>query len=296
MQIGVFMPISTKFGVPADPSFAFIKEFALRAEALGLDSLWFGDHFIIPPDEHGGQSAWWEMWSMITALAAVTNRVTLGAFVSCSLFRNPGVTAKQAEALDEISGGRFVLGLGAGWNELDFSMFGLPFDRRVSRFEEALTITSSLVRTGYADFQGAFYQANAALNLPRGPRAATGGSPILIGGHGPRMLGLVARYADIWDSDFLAGAEALKPMLADVDRACEAADRDPATLLRSTAIHCAFDGAYEPWGISIRGGASTIARELTAFRELGVRQVVVAVDPATPRTLEQIAGAIELIG
>jgi alkanesulfonate monooxygenase SsuD/methylene tetrahydromethanopterin reductase-like flavin-dependent oxidoreductase (luciferase family) len=296
MQVGLFLPLTRRFGLTADPTFAQIKHLALYAEELGFDSLWFGDHFIDPDSGDGERSGWWEMWTILTALAAVTERVQIGAFVNCVLFRNPGITAKQAEAVDEVSGGRFTLGLGAGWNEADFSAFGLPFDKRVSRFKEGLGIISSLLRTGAAEFQGTYYQAKNAINAPRGPRGAEGGPPIMIGGQGPRMLDLVARYADIWDSDFVSGPAVLAPMLGKVDQACLIAGRDPATLIRSSAIHCEFAGAVGHWDIATPGTPDAIAEQIVGIRELGVRQLVVSFDPGTPASLETIARAIELAG
>lgn len=294
MQVGLFLPLTKRFGLTADPTFAQIKHLALYAEELGFDSLWFGDHFVDPDGDAAERRGWWEMWTILAALAAVTERVQIGAFVNCVLFRNPGVTAKQAEAVDEVSGGRFTLGLGAGWNEADFAGFGLPFDKRVSRFEEGLTIISSLLRRGSADFQGSYYQANNAINTPRGPRGAEGGPPIMIGGQGPRMLDLVARHADIWDSDFVSGPAALAPMLAKVDEACLTAGRDPATLIRSSAIHCEFEGAVGHWDIATAGTPEAIAEQMVGIRELGVRQLVISFDPGTPASLETIARAIEL--
>ncbi len=295
MQIGLFLPLTRAFGLTGDPTFAQIKDLALYAEQLGFDSLWFGDHFQTSENDDGVLAGWWEMWTMLTAIAAVTDRVQVGAFVNCVLFRNPGVTAKQAEAVDEVSGGRFTLGLGAGWNESDFAAFGLPFDHRVSRFEEGLRIISALLRSGEADVQGNYYRANA-INVPRGPRSAHGGPPIMIGGIGPRMLNLVVRYADIWDSDFVANPAALKPKLELVDQACIAAGRDPATLIRSSAIHCEFEGAIGHWDIATPGTPEAIAEQFAGMRELRIRQLVVSFDPGTRSSLETIAKAIELAG
>ncbi len=295
MQIGLFLPLTRAFGLTGDPTFAQIKDLALYAEQLGFDSLWFGDHFLTPESDDGPPEGWWEMWTMLTATAAVTERIQVGAFVNCVLFRNPGVTAKQAEAVDEVSGGRFTLGLGAGWNESDFAAFGLPFDHRVSRFEEGLGIISALLRSGQVDVQGDYYRANA-INLPRSPRGAQGGPPIMIGGIGPRMLDLVVRYADIWDSDFVANSAALKPKLELVDQACLAAGRDPATLIRSSAIHCEFEGAIGHWDIATPGSPEAIAEQFVGMRDLGIQQLVVSFDPGTRESLETIARAIDLAG
>lgn len=293
-EIGIFLPMCRFLGLPGDPTFAGIKELTLAAEELGIDSVWSGDHFVALRSEPAEAMGWWEMWTFLSALAAVTDRIKLGSYVDCVLFRNPGVLAKQAEALDEVSGGRFILGLGAGWNEGDFAGFGLPFDHRVSRFAEGIEIISSLLRTGRASFTGHYYQANEAWNIPRGPSAATGGVPIMVSGKGARVLDIAARYADAWDSDFVAGAEMLAPMMVRVDEACQAVGRDPATLVRSTALHCVFPGNLSPWGISLEGGANRIAEELIAIREMGVQQVVIALDPRTRASLETVAQAIEL--
>src|SRR4051812_36727843 len=141
-----------------------LKEMARHAEAVGFDSLWLPDHMIYDFAALGGMPGappWgvWECWSMLSALAAVTSRVDLGTIVACTGFRNPALLAKMAVTLDEISGGRLILGLGAGYHEIEFRMFGYPFDHLVGRFEEALQIICPLLRTGAVDFQGKFYTA-----------------------------------------------------------------------------------------------------------------------------------------
>ena len=115
--------------------------------------------------------------------------------MACTGFRNPAILAKMADTLDEVSDGRVVLGLGAGWHEPEYHAFGIPYDHRVGRFEEALAIIVPLLREGRVDFQGQYYQARDCVLAPRGPRA--GGPPILIGAQRPRMMALAARYADV---------------------------------------------------------------------------------------------------
>ena len=167
------------------------------AEDVGFDSVWVTDHllFRFPPRDDQGL---WECWSLLSALGAVTNRVEIGPLVSCTSYRNPALLAKIADTVDEISDGRLILGLGAGWHEPEYKSFGYPFDHRISRFEEALTIIHGLLRNGAIDFDGKYYQARDCELRPRGPRK--NGPPILIGSTGERMLGLVAKYADHWNA------------------------------------------------------------------------------------------------
>ena len=138
-------------------------------EDLGFDSIWLGEHLLYrwPDREPRGP---WEAWSTLAAIAAVTSRVEFGPLVACTSFHNPALLAKQAVTIDEISGGRFLLGLGAGWNETEFRAFGYPYDHRVDRFEEAFTIIRGLLRDGAVDFEGRFYAARDCELLPRGPR------------------------------------------------------------------------------------------------------------------------------
>jgi alkanesulfonate monooxygenase SsuD/methylene tetrahydromethanopterin reductase-like flavin-dependent oxidoreductase (luciferase family) len=151
-----------------------------RAEALGYDSVWIPDHLIIDIPRPGSRpEGTWEGWSLVAALAAATDRITIGLLVSCTAFRNPALLAKMADTVDEISSGRLILGLGAGWCELEFRAFGYPYDHRVGRFEEALTIVAGLLRDGSMDYQGTYYQVRDCELRPRGPRPQ--GPPILVG-------------------------------------------------------------------------------------------------------------------
>ena len=169
---------------------------ARTAEEVGFDSLWVGDHLLYrrPLDVVGP----WEAWSSLAALAEVTSRVELGPLVACTSFHNPAMLAKKAATVDEISGGRLILGLGAGWNEPEYTAYGFPFDRRASRFEEAFTIIRSLLRDGHVDFDGEFYQARDCELHPRGPRP--NGPPLMIGSIGERMLNFTAPHMDSWNA------------------------------------------------------------------------------------------------
>lgn len=187
------------------PSWSDVKQLATRAEAIGFDSVWVMDHLTMRRDS--GTEPVWEGWSLLSALAATTRRVEIGTLVVATSFRNPALLAKMADTVDEISGGRLILGLGAGWHEPEYRAFGYPFDHRVSRFEEALTIIRTLLREGRIDYDGQYYQARDCELAPRGPRSH--GPPILVGGSGERMLGLLARYADYWNGCWYRNPQSL---------------------------------------------------------------------------------------
>ncbi len=169
---------------------------ARTAEGVGFDSLWLGDHLLY--DLPGGVTRGpWEAWTSLAALAAVTERVELGPFVASTSFHAPAMLAKQAATVDAISGGRLILGLGAGWNEREYRAFGFPFDHRVSRFEEAFTIIRGLLRGGRVDFDGAYYRVEDCV-LDPGP-ARPGGPPLMLGSTRPRMMRIGLPHVDAWN-------------------------------------------------------------------------------------------------
>jgi probable F420-dependent oxidoreductase len=277
---------------------------ARQAEDLGFDSLWLGDHLLYR--DPGGTSAGpWEAWTMLAALASATSRITLGPLVACTAFHNPAVLAKQAATLDEISGGRFVLGLGAGWNETEFRAFGIPFDHRVSRFEEAFTIIRTLLREGSIDFEGRFYQARDCELLPRGP--TPGGPPLLIGSSGERMLRITAPHVAGWNAWFADTANSPDgvPALRDrVDAACAEAGRNPEAIERSVAVLVQFPGGTgrRPGDTSedlaappVRGTPDEIAAELRRYAAVGIAEVQLVVDPIDRRSLDRLGPVLELL-
>ena len=210
------------------PRWPDLRDMALAAEAVGFDTLFVPDHLLFrqsPTDNAiqvempaGKTRGAWEAWTVLCALAAATSRIELGPFVACNSFRNPALLAKMAVTLDEVSDGRLVLGIGAGWHEPEYHAFGYPYDHRVGRFEEALQIIAPLLREGRVDFEGRYYQARDCEIAPRGPRPA--GPPILIGAQRPRMMRLAARFADIYDTDFHLEADAVAERLQAFESAC----------------------------------------------------------------------------
>ncbi|MCC6314380.1 MAG: LLM class flavin-dependent oxidoreductase, partial [Thermomicrobiales bacterium] len=273
---------------------ADLAAMAHRAEEIGFDSFWLPDHLLFRfPDEPA--HAPWECWSLLSALAATTNRLGIGSLVVCTGYRNPALLAKMADTVDEISGGRFTLGLGAGWHEPEFRAFGYPVDRPIDRFEEAVDLIRTLLREGRADHHGRYYDVREAELRPRGPHPQ--GPPLLIGALAgkPRMLRLAATYADVWNGWLVHGrsyADRVPPLRAAVDAACVAIGRDPATLQRTIGI--AVDqrpGAAQPparahAGLApdssppvrqpLTGAPEEIAAELRRFAAQGVALVQVA--------------------
>jgi alkanesulfonate monooxygenase SsuD/methylene tetrahydromethanopterin reductase-like flavin-dependent oxidoreductase (luciferase family) len=240
----------------------------------------------------------WECWSLISALAAITEKPEIGTLVLSTSFRNPALLAKMADTVEELSGGRLILGLGAGWNEAEYIAFGYPFDNRVSRFEEAVIIISGLLRDGHIDFEGKYYQARDCELRPRGPRA--NGPTIIFGASsaGPRMLELTARHADGWNTWFSSTGnrvEGLVPLLDKVDAACASAGRDPSTLKRSAAVIVEV-GPHEPsamTGPPLTGSPAEIAADLRAHADAGLSHVQVWLEPNTPAGIEAFAQVLE---
>ena len=287
MKIGLMLPLA------ADETngFADLRAMAVAAEDGGLDSVWGADHLIFRED--GTTRGIHECWTVLTAVAAITKRVEIGPLVLALPFRNPGLTAKMASELDEISDGRLILGVGCGWHRPEFDAFGYPFDRRVARFEEALEVLVPLLRNGRVSFEGRYQRAVDAELIPRGPRPA--GPPILIAGKRPRMLGLVARHADQWNAAWYGHpdqADELRERLANLRVALDAADRDPSTLEVTVGIFVAFDGASpDAPDRAIRGTAREIGDALAGYADLGVGHLIAHIFPRSDDAVEQFAEA-----
>jgi probable F420-dependent oxidoreductase len=299
LKVGVQLP-----EVEREVRWNEILDMARAIEDLGYDSLWLGEHLLYrwPDREPRGP---WEAWAMLAALAAVTNRVELGPLVACTAFHNPAVLAKRADTIDEISGGRLILGLGAGWNDTEFRAFGIPFDHRIDRFEEAFTITRSLLRDGAVDFEGTYYAARDCELLPRGPRP--GGPPLMIGSTGPRMLRITMPHVDSWNAWYAdtqnspAGVAALK---ATVDAACIEVGRDPGEVERTVAVQVQMPGgtgrtmgdtsvtqAVKP----LDGSLDEMAEELRKYARAGIGHVQLVVDPISRESIERFAPVLRLL-
>jgi probable F420-dependent oxidoreductase len=272
-------------------------------EDLGYDSIWLGEHLLYRWADRPSRGPW-EAWTMMAAIAASTSRVEFGPLVACTNFHNPALLAKQAATIDEISGGRLILGLGAGWNETEFRAFGFPFDHRIDRFEEAFTIIRTLLRDGAIDFDGRFYQARDCELLPRGPRP--NGPPLMIGSVGPRMLRITMPHADSWNVWFAdtGNSPAGVPRLRDlVDDACREAGRDPADVERTVAVQVRFPGGQgriqgdfaKPSDPPLEGSPDEMAEELRAYARAGIGHVQLVIDPITRDAIEAFAPVLRLL-
>lgn len=276
-------------------SYESIRDIALKAEADGFDSIWLADHLMY---RNPGQptSGIWECWTILSALAEATRRVEIGSLVICNSFRNPAILAKMATAADEVSGGRLILGVGAGWNEPEYQAFGLPFDHRVDRFEEALQILKPLLRTGHVDFVGRYYQARDCEDAPRGPR--TEGPPLLIGSEGPRMLKLTAEYADIWNTGYLGKPETITEPLKKIRAACEEVGRDPSTLGVTALIALWFPDlqAQKPTFADdpLTGNVHELADAMRGYAELGVQHLMFQLEPYNAETRRRLTDAMQI--
>ena len=220
---------------------------AQAAEEVGFDSIWLGDHLLYRDDGHGRERGPWDAWTLLAALAAGTERVQLGPLVACAAFHPPGLIARMAAAVADVSGGRFVLGLGAGWSEDEFRAFGLPFDHRVSRFEESFTIIRRLLAGERVTFDGTYCQAEDAVLLPAPPQPPR----LMIGSNGPRMLSIALPHVDVWNSwfsDFGNSPEAFAALNDRISAAAQAAGRDPSEIERSACVFVALDGSDEENG------------------------------------------------
>ena len=272
-----------------------LRDMAIAADEKDLDSVWGADHLVFRDD--GDSSGIHECWTLLTAVAAITRRVEIGPLVLALPFRNPALTAKMAAELDTVSGGRLILGVGCGWHQPEFDAFGYAFDHRVGRFEEAMEILGPLLRDGHVTFEGRWHRADAEL-IPAGPRQ--GGPPILIAGKQPRMMRLVARFADQWNAAWYgqpAAATELAEQIARQRAACEAEGRDPGTLTLTAGVFVAFphllaggDGEVPPES-AITGDVDEIAESLAGYEMHGIEHVIAHIWPRNAAAVDALAQA-----
>jgi len=270
---------------------------ARTAEGAGFDTFWLGDHLLYRYGD-GSTRGPWEVWTMLSALAASTSRIRLGPLVAATAFHAPPMLAKLAATVDEISGGRLILGLGAGWNETEFRAFGFPFDHRISRFEEAFTIIRTLLREGSIDFDGRFFQARDCELQPKPARP--GSPPLMVGSVGPRMLEITLPHVEqwnVWYRDSNNSPAGLEPILRELDAACRKVGRDPATLEKTSAVLVRLPGGKgRVMGDTsqkdvppVEGSPAEIAGRLREYAALGLAEVQLVVDPITIESIRALA-------
>ena len=296
MKIGVQLP-----EVEREVRWQELRDVAVTAEQSGFDSIWVGDHLLYRSEE-GSPRGPWEAWSTLAALAEATERVALGPLVAATSFHAPAMIAKKAATVDEISGGRLILGLGAGWNRVEYDGFGFAYDNRVSRFSEAFTVIRTLIREGSIDFQGRYY-TNRELDLVPPARPDM---EILVGSNGPRMLRETMPHADMWNTwylDYGNRAEGLAFLLETVDRACREVGRDPSQVAKTAAVYVQLDrgsgrssGSTEKTSSQpIAGSHEEIAVRLAEFATAGLSHIQVVLDPIDATGVEELAEIVGLV-
>jgi alkanesulfonate monooxygenase SsuD/methylene tetrahydromethanopterin reductase-like flavin-dependent oxidoreductase (luciferase family) len=264
------------------PGWAEVCALALHAESAGLDSVWVCDHLVSEPAGHPPEGML-EAWTILSALAASTRRVTVGTLVTCSSFRHPALLAKMAATVDAISGGRLVLGLGARSPGLEYEAYGFPDDHRLARFEETLEIVGGLLRGAVVTTSGRFHRFHRLRNAPLLPPPDRR-IPLLVAGGGPRMLRLAARHAQAWNTAWHgAPDDRLHAQLAAMARALADEGREAGSL-RVTVGASVTDPDHT--GVDDNDGAfvgspDDLARVIGEYAMLGVDELIVALTPRT---------------
>ncbi|MET8155849.1 LLM class flavin-dependent oxidoreductase [Sphaerisporangium sp. NPDC005289] len=288
MKIGLVLPVAE---YPwKQPSYVEIRDLALRAEDSGFESVWVYDHLLFREPGLPTEGIW-EAWTVLAALAEATERVELGTLVLCTAFRNPAVLAKMAVTLDEVSGGRLILGLGCGWHQPEFDAFGIPFDHRVDRFEEALGIILPLLRTGELDrYEGRHHWVRGGELRPRGPRP--GGPPVLVAARGPRMLRLAAEHADLWNGCWFGPPETAGEALSRLKEASAEVGRAPGTLGVTLGVNVSVGEPGPQDHPVLAGSPEQVAEGLLAYRDLGVDHLVCNLNPHDRASQRRLATAL----
>jgi probable F420-dependent oxidoreductase len=328
MRVGVALP-HYDFSLPggAPITFEAVAEVACRAERLGFHSVWMSDHFFASLERYGGGAERYGTLEPIVtlgALATMTERVRLGTLVLSAGFRHPAVLAKSATAIDRLSGGRFELGLGAGWYEQEFDAFGVPFGtllQRFARLEETLGYLDALFGAEPARFDGERFELRDAFNRP--PPIQQPRPPLLVGGKGgPRLLRLAARYADGWNAAWRWTVQAYAVRAAAAREACERQGRDPAGFRLSLGLYTMVGedrsdlarrwelarsrlppGVADAVGLDVlrseglAGTPEEVLERLEAFAALGVSELIVCPAPVwfampDPSMLDLLAEAV----
>ena len=282
MRVGVQLP-----EVERDVRRLELAAMARAAEELGLDSLWVGDHLFYDEPDRGP----WDCWATLAWLAGITDRIELGPLVACTAFHPPGILARQIAAVDELSAGRLVAALGAGWNVTEFRAFGLPFDHHVSRFEEAFTIIRRLLHGERVTFEGRFHTVRDAVLLPPPRRRPK----LMIGANAPRMLSITLPHVDAWNTWFTVygnTVEGFAELNAEVDAAVERAGRDPAEVERSACVLVRFgEGGERPRDVPAVP-VDALAAHLKGLDDAGADEAILVLDPITESSIRLLRTAL----
>jgi probable F420-dependent oxidoreductase len=289
LRIGVQLP-----EVEREVSWPEYLAMARAAEEVGFDSIWLGDHLLYR--DARGERGPWDAWTLLAALAASTERLRLGPLVACAAFHPPGVLARMAANLAEVSGGRFVLGIGAGWNETEFRAFGLPFDHRASRFEEAFEIVRRLLARERVTVHGRFHDVEEAVLLP----APSSRPEIMIGSNGERLLRVCLPHVDAWNTwfdDYGNDPERFATLNERITSLATDAGRRPDEIRRSACVFVVRDrGATErPIGDGVtplEGSPDAIASGLRDLSDAGADEAILVLGPITERSIRELGDVV----
>lgn len=288
MRIGVQLPeVERHVGWPE------YVAMAQAAEEVGFDSIWVGDHLLYRGDGRPERGPW-DAWTLLAGLACVTGRVALGPLVACTAFLAPGVLARTAAAVDELAGGRLVLALGAGWNEVEFRAFGIPFDHRLARFTEAFEIVRRLLAGERVTFQGEYESTSDAVLLPAPSRRP----PIMVGATSDRMLEAAIAHVDAWNLWYTwygNTAEGFAAQNRRIDDAARAAGRDPRDIGRSACALVVLDreAGERPLEVTpLEGSPARIAAGLRLLADAGADEVILVLSPVNEQTIRALGETI----
>jgi alkanesulfonate monooxygenase SsuD/methylene tetrahydromethanopterin reductase-like flavin-dependent oxidoreductase (luciferase family) len=285
MRVGVQLP-----EVEREVRWPEIAAMARAAEETGFNSIWLGDHLLYRGGGRPDRGPW-DAWTQLAALAALTHRVDVGPLVASTAFHPPGALARMAASIDELSGGRFIFGIGAGWNEPEFRAFGFPFDRLASRFEESFEIVRRLLAGEVVTFSGDFHRVEDAVLLPPPARRV----PLMIGSNGARMLAATLPHVDAWNtwySSYGNTVEGFAARNAEIDAACARAGRDPRAVRRSACVLVALGGGGERPHDADPVPAERLEAHLKALADAGLDEAILVVDPITERSVRELAGRV----
>lgn len=271
---------------------------ARAAEEVGFDSIWLGDHLLYRNDGRPERGPW-DAWTTLAALAASTERVRLGPLVACGAFHPPGIIARMAASIDEVSRGRFVLGIGAGWNETEFRAFGVPFEERASRFEEAFTVIRRLLAGERVTFVGRFARIEDAVLLPEPARRV----PMMIGSTGDRVLRAALPHVDAWNTWYTAYGNTPEGFAVLNDRVTRLAGevgRRESEIARSACALVVLDRdagerPIDEGLVPLESPPERIAEAVRALAETGADEIILVLSPITERSIRSMGEALALL-
>lgn len=293
LRVGVQLP-----EVERDVRWPELVAMARAAEDVGFDSIWLGDHLLYRGDGRPERGPW-DTWTMLGALAASTERVRLGPLVACAAFHPPGILARMGAAVDEVSAGRFVLGIGAGWNRTEFAAFGIPFEQRVSRFEEAFEIVRRLLAGERVTFEGRFFRVSDAVLQPI-PRRTV---PLMVGSTGDRVLRVALPHVRVWNTwytEFGNSDEGFASLNGRITALMENAGRAPEELERSACTlvvleRGSLERPVEDGIVPLEGSPERVAEGLRRLSDAGADEAILVLSPITERSIRAMGEVLPQI-